>query len=259
MNRVCEKCNAEFDPGKWNKQFCSRKCANSRGPKTDIQKQQISAALIGRPGHSMNKGKQLVPRITTQCLCCGIDVVSRTSNPRKYCSATCWKTQAGGYRKGSGRSKSGYYNGIYCGSTYELCWVIYNIDHNIKFTRFESVIQGNGIKYYPDFLLADGKTIIETKGFENPETVNKKTALAESAGYIVNVLRKDDLQYAFDYVTNNYSSVYHTLYDDYKPIYNYKCGYCGIMFSKDKKSKTDVVFCSRKCAGKGHIGRKKSL
>lgn len=26
----------------------------------------------------------------------------------------------GGYRKGSGRSKHGYYKGIYCGSTYEL-------------------------------------------------------------------------------------------------------------------------------------------
>lgn len=26
----CPKCNDTFDPGKWNKSFCSRKCANSK-------------------------------------------------------------------------------------------------------------------------------------------------------------------------------------------------------------------------------------
>ena len=47
-----------------------------------------------------------------------------------------YKNTRGGYRPGSGRAKTGYYKGIYCGSTYELAWVIYQIDNNKDFSRF---------------------------------------------------------------------------------------------------------------------------
>ena len=110
---------------------------------------------------------------------------------------------AGGYREKSGRSKHGYYKGIYCGSTYELCWVIHALDHNVKFTRFDKKLEKDGVVYYPDFLLEDGVTIIEPKGYEKEVSVSKKTALAKSLGYIVKVMRKDDLKYAFDYVEKN--------------------------------------------------------
>ena len=157
----------------------------------------------------------------------------------------------GGYRQGSGRSKSGYYKGIYCGSTYELCWVIYSIDHNVKFQRFPGLLEKDGLKYYPDFLLDDNKTIIETKGYEKQESVDRKTLLAESFGYTVKVLRKDDLQYAFEYVKTTYqTNKYHTLYDEYKPKYNYVCGCCSQHFTKDIVLKTEIKFCSRVCAGK---------
>lgn len=157
----------------------------------------------------------------------------------------------GGYRKGSGRSKSGYYNGIYCGSTYELCWVIYNIDHQIKFDRFPEKLEKDGIIYYPDFLLSDGKTIVETKGYEKQESVDKKTKIAESFGYIVNVLRKDDLQYAFDYVMKTYNTKrFYELYDGYKPKYKHLCDCCKIEFQTDRKIKSETKFCSRICAGR---------
>ena len=158
---------------------------------------------------------------------------------------------SGGYRQGSGRSKSGYYKGIYCGSTYELCWVIHSLDHGIKFTRFPGCVEKDNIKYFPDFLLDDGKTIIETKGYEKQSSVDIKTSVAESFGYMVKVLRKDDLQYAFDYVYNTYNTKhYHTLYDEYKPKYNYVCSHCNTSFSKDKLLKSTEVFCSRVCVGK---------
>lgn len=155
----------------------------------------------------------------------------------------------GGYREKSGRSKQGYYKGIYCGSTYELCWAIHALDHNIKFTRFDKKLEKNGVVYYPDFLLDDGKTIIEPKGYEKEDSVAKKTALAESLGYIVKIMRKDDLKYAFDYVEKKYGTKnFHTLYDGYKPKYNYVCANCGISFSRDKKTKYETVFCNRICA-----------
>ncbi len=157
----------------------------------------------------------------------------------------------GGYREGSGRSKCGYYKGIYCGSTYELCWVIYNLDHQIEFVRFDGNLKRDGITYYPDFLLSDGKTIVETKGYEKQDSVDKKTKVAESFGYIVQVLRKDDLQYAFDYVSNVYKTKkFYELYDGYKPKYTYCCDCCKIEFKTDKKLKTETKFCSRVCTGK---------
>lgn len=157
----------------------------------------------------------------------------------------------GGYNKGSGRSKHGYYKGIYCGSTYELCWVIYNLDHNIRFTRFPGALEYNGKKYFPDFLLDDGKTIIETKGYEKQESVDIKTAIAENLGYTVRVLRKNDLKFAFDYVKNTYNTdKFYTLYDSYFPKYKYSCSYCNQMFNVDKKRNTIDIFCSRVCAGK---------
>lgn len=158
---------------------------------------------------------------------------------------------AGGYRTGSGRSKSGYYKGIYCGSTYELCWVIYNLDHAIEFTRFPGKLEKDGITYYPDFLLSDGKTIVETKGYEKQESVDKKTKVAESFGYFVKVLRKEDLQYAFEYVAQKYGTKkFFELYDGYKPKYRHLCDFCKIEFETDIKRKTETKFCSRICAGK---------
>ena len=206
------------------------------------------------------RGKQQKESVKIDKICpvCEKHFKVLPSSSRKiYCSRDCYikddtnehRTKTpGGYRVGSGRSNSGYYKGIYCGSTYELCWVIHSLDHGIEFTRFDSLLEKDGLKYYPDFLLADGKTIIETKGFEKQESVDKKTALAESFGYTVKVLRKDDLEYAFRYVKEKYGTTeYKTLYDGYKPKYNYVCSHCSTEFSRDKKLKTDVVFCSRSC------------
>jgi hypothetical protein len=112
------------------------------------------------------------------------------------------------------------------------------------------VIKDN-IKYFPDFLLDDGRTIIETKGYEKQSSVDIKTAVAESFGYTVKVLRKNDLQYAFNYVFNTYNTKqYHTLYDGYKPKYSYICSHCNIVFSKDRLIESKEVFCGRSCAGK---------
>lgn len=159
----------------------------------------------------------------------------------------------GGYRRGSGRSKSGYYKGIYCGSTYELCWLIHALDTGIKFSRFEGVLTDGTLKYIPDFILEDGVTIVELKGYEKQESVDKKTKLAESLGYKVVVLRKDDLQPVFEYVTRKFGTKqYHTLYDGYKPKYEYKCSQCGSEITRDTKSKTSLVFCSRQCSALGN-------
>lgn len=161
----------------------------------------------------------------------------------------------GGVREGSGRAKTGYYKGIYCGSTYELCWVVYAIDHNIGFSRFPDTLKHNGVTYIPDFLLADGVTIIELKGYEREGVVAKKTAVAEHHGYTVNVLRKQDLAFAFEHITKygvTAESCY-SLYDGYKPKHDLVCSCCNIKFQREKLNRNKdkkIVFCSKQCSGK---------
>jgi hypothetical protein len=167
---------------------------------------------------------------------------------RKYCSRQCGgKASNGGYREGSGKSKSGYYKGIYCGSTYELCWVIYQLDNNIPFKRFPITLSYENRKYVPDFLQFD--KIVEIKGYESPESVAIKTNIANKNGYDVIVLRKDQLVKEFNWVKNNYTykQVYE-LYDDYRPKFSYTCENCGNLFSRLRENKSKRMACSRSCS-----------
>jgi hypothetical protein len=69
----------------------------------------------------------------------------------------------------SGRGKKGYYKGIYFMSTWELAFIVYNMDHGINFMRnwksFDYIdISGDCRKYIPDFVLNDN-TYVEVKGY----------------------------------------------------------------------------------------------
>lgn len=252
--KICPKCGNEHDK---IGTFCSRSCANSRGPRNEEFKNAVSKKLSGRrcnQNDHINKGKHLVERLKRFCLECECEFTTTQSENKVYCSNDCRKKNSGGYREGSGRAKTGYYKGIYCGSTYELVWVIYQLDHGKEFSRFDGFLENNGVKYFPDFL--QNNRIVEIKGYESIESVAKKTEVANSNGYDVIVLRKDDLIVEFEWVFNKYGTNLPALYDGYKPNYKYTCVCCNKEFETDKKKKTENVFCSRYCSGKGHVGRK---
>lgn len=244
--KICPKCGIEH---KKSGKFCSRSCANSRERSPELR-EKLSNALKGRiPSHS-TKGKFRVERVSKICPECNGTFVDTVTSSKKYCCAVCAKKNAGGYRAGSGRAKTGYYKGIYCGSTYELCWLIYQLDHNLDVSRFEGVLEFNDVKYIPDFL-QDGK-IIEIKGYERHESVEKKSAVAAHLGYDVIVLRKENLEHCFKWVRENYNvNKFYELYDNYKPIYSYACSYCNTEFNTDRKRNTEHVYCSRSCSLKG--------
>jgi len=81
----------------------------------------------------------------------------------------------GGYKPGSGRGLHGWYKGYWCDSTWELAFVIFNLEHNISFkrnsTRFEYYWENKKHYWIPDFLIND--TFIEIKGFANKQTLSK--------------------------------------------------------------------------------------
>lgn len=120
----------------------------------------------------------------------------------------------GGITAGSGRGKKGRYKGYFCDSTYELVYIIYNIDHNIPFKRCERFytyeIEGKVHKYYPDFELADG-SLVEIKGYHTKLVDIKLKSVNDRP---ISILFEKDLKYAFDWVKEHYSYKY--LYDLYE-------------------------------------------
>lgn len=116
------------------------------------------------------------------------------------------KQNAGGFREGSGRGKSGWYKGYYCQSTYELVWTIYNLDHNIEFERnlegFNYTWENKNRMYYPDFIVEG--IVYELKGYETPKDTIKYLSVLNQNKKLV-VLYKEDLSKYFDYVAEKYT------------------------------------------------------
>jgi len=107
----------------------------------------------------------------------------------------------GGYRKGAGRGKHGWYKGFYLDSTYELAYLIYCQDHTIPIernTKYFTYTDSNGKfrKYYPDFRVA-GK-LTEIKGYY----VNDLDSKIQSVDEPIDVLFPTDLVEIFEYVEN---------------------------------------------------------
>lgn len=206
MFKNCPKCNTQHSK---SGTFCSHSCANSRTFSAETNLLKSKSAKASKKVAAAREAK-LGPKIQKICPICNIQFeVNPSSSHRILCSRKCFNNgfksntkNKGGYRDGSGRSINGRYQGIYCGSTYELVWVMYNLHHNIKFNRFEGFILYDGNrKYYPDFIIDN--TIYEMKGYHT-EVVQRKSAAAIAEGYQIKVMYKDDLQYAFDWFKQTY-------------------------------------------------------
>lgn len=120
----------------------------------------------------------------------------------------------GGYRKGSGRGKKGWYKGYFCDSSWELAFVIYNLEHGIQFERnkkkFTYTFNGKEYHYLPDFIV-DGK-YIEIKGYwcEQWEAKYKQFPKNET----LQVLTKNEIQPYLNYVINKYGKDFISLYEN---------------------------------------------
>ena len=117
----------------------------------------------------------------------------------------------GGYIKGSGRGKKGWYKGIFCDSSWELAYVIYCLDHNIDIQRntqkrkYEYL--GRIKNYIPDFIVSGELT--EIKGFSSQEWLAKIVSNPD-----VRVLYEKDLDFVFEYVIDKYGKDFIKLYEN---------------------------------------------
>lgn len=180
-SKICPKCQTPHD---LNGIYCSRSCANSRGPRTKEFKEKVSAKMKGKNFHtedSIRKGilsKGLIPnsdKPNTVCIVCNKDTGTKT---RKTCSDECYtkfnrlKSQQHpncGGQKHTHRSKIVNNEGdvFVAESSYEvkLSEVLNSL--NIKWSRpsffWYTDKKGNKRRYYPDFYLPDYDVYLDPK------------------------------------------------------------------------------------------------
>ena len=119
----------------------------------------------------------------------------------------------GGYHKHGGKGHRGWYKGYWCDSSWELAWVIYNLDHGIKFERckerFEYEFEGKQSTYNPDFVLSTGE-YVEIKGWTCLRWIAKLNAFPKAK--ILHVIGINEIQKYLDYVKIVYGDDFISLY-----------------------------------------------
>lgn len=141
----------------------------------------------------------------------------------------------GGYRKCGSRGKQGWYKGHWCDSSWELAYVIYNLEHDIKFKRndkgFEYTFENKIYKYYPDFILEDG-TYVEIKGYKTKKDFEKISQFP----FTLYVYEFEQMKDILNYVEKKYGKNFIKLYDNYehKEI-KIPCPQCGTLINKRSK------------------------
>lgn len=186
--------------------------------------------------------KAKAKRYVKECKCrtCNKNFVVTKYASGTFCSQKC-NPSTGGLREGSGHSKSGWYKGIFCNSTWELAFLLWCLDNKIPIKRFEDkpreYASGNKIrKYYPDFVVGDIECIVEIKGYTTLESTAKQNANDD-----VLLLTKNELRPILQYAKERYGN-YIELFEG-NP-HNNKKNLCKICGEPCKR-----ILCSRKCSG----------
>ena len=177
---------------------------------------------FGRVGWNKGKTKETDPRIAKYAKTlkekydAGIYVIDNPMNypeNRKKLSETMKRIYGVNPPKVAGRSKCGWYKGFYCRSSWELAYVIYNIEHNINIKAntkgFKYIWKDEEHTYFPDFYLPDEDTYIEIKGYYD-EKAKEKTK--QFKGNLM-VLEKKEMEIYLLYCQEHYGNDFIKLYE----------------------------------------------
>ncbi len=193
-----------------SKQTCLKKWGVENAFQADIIKEKIKQTNLEKYGvENPNQSQDIQKKIKQTCL-------------EKYGTEHPWSNWE--IRKKCFRRY--VYNNINFDSSWELYCYIYLVDHNIDFVyqpniQLEYVVQGKRHTYYPDFLIEGELYEIKGNQFFNEDgiLINPYDSLMNdiySAKYNcminnkVNILKKEDLNYIFEYVDNKYGIHYIT-------------------------------------------------
>ena len=195
------------------KKCCSIFCAHSYIAKNiDIKVRRKTIRKMLDNGKAVGFCKPTKPRY---CENCRKQIVDPNFKNSKYCSVDCRITarhaklsklakisNLGGNTEGYKKAKHGWYKGFYCGSSWELAFLLWALDNKLNISRcnkvFEYEFEGKMRKYYPDFEI-DG-LIYEIKGYEDKYAKAKHLAFPN-----IIVLKYAEMKDKLEYVKNTYS------------------------------------------------------
>lgn len=249
----CRHCDKEFFAKDKRTLFCSRSCSssfNNAGRKRTYESRLRTSISL----------RAVLPS-EKLCECCGNNFTTKTNkNTARYCSRSCWAAanprpsqakagaRRGGSRQRSGRSKYGYFQNIWCQSTYEMAfvWSALRDGKNVcrNFASFEYVnTAGERRRYYPDFIV-DGR-YVEVKGWINEDVLLKIGAVPHEIDLIHGDRILKIVQEAKEHFgVSDLASIYA---ENPRPSKGTViCANCDIVFEKRTEGS---IFCSRRCAG----------
>lgn len=181
-----------------NPKFCNRNCSTIFNNKLRRASKKMSFCIVCNKEFELKRHKN-------------INICSHKCyavNPNKDKSP--WKN-CGGYRENAGGNyQHGWYKGYYCSSSWELAFVIYNIENNITFKRntqgFDYTFKNNIHKFYPDFIV--NEQFIEIKGFFREKDYEKIKQFPHNILVICKTKIKPYIKYCVDKYGKNYINLY---------------------------------------------------
>lgn len=122
-----------------------------------------------------------------------------------------WKLNPnmGGLRERSGRGIKGNFLSFRFDSSWELAYIVYNLENNIYFKRnkefFKYNFEDKERKYYPDFILENG-SYVEIKGYFTKQVEAKIEQFPKDKKLIL--IGKQEIKKYLDYVISKYGKYF---------------------------------------------------
>jgi len=211
--KTCPKCSHIFDPGKWDKKYCSRKCANSRvfSDETNIKRSLSNSRAHANMSDEKKRSaiqKRLqsirlkVPKYV--CLDCGKKI--RQKNKHKRCQECYYKSDDcyislshyKNYQRKTVIDSLG--NNVFLMSSLEIKYHDWLVSNNIPWKKATSIRYIDSTQkshwYRPDFHLIDSDEIIEIKGyFWNNDRIKMQWVIEQNPELKIKILTKKDLKF----------------------------------------------------------------
>lgn len=205
LNKKCKNCEFLLDYDKRKNIFCSHKCSatfvNKERTVKYSEKGMQSLKENGLKTVFKNfknyKENYINKSFNIECRICKKHfIVNYRKKLKQTCSPECKKKAYAlfNHKQTKSYAKSGYYKGIYCASSWELAFLVFNKDLEKNIIRcdkhFEYEIKNKKHLYFPDFLM--DKTIYEIKGRDFGDVKIKAQAVID-AGYNIEIFRRKEI------------------------------------------------------------------
>lgn len=208
MNKMCDKCNFEISSQNYKKHF--EKC-DGIGPRRKVKRVSKGRGKGWLKGmkyteaYGEERAKEIINKITNSD---GYkerttkDLDKEKKRREKISNAMKGNTNWVNSIHKTGIGKKGWYKNYYYCSSWELAWIVYNIEHDIYFIRntekFEYTFNDEVKFYIPDFICDD--IYVEIKGYNSEQFKSK----LEYFPHKIKVLYEKDMDIYIKYVIEKY-------------------------------------------------------